>query len=248
MSSHDTRLSQIGTVWDEVWAAQADGRRTVAAHARWELLKRYGGAAGRYLLGAVKDTDQAADLAQEFAVQFLDGGVKGANPEKGRYRDYLKGVLRNLSRGHHRKAARRPMVGGESLPEPAVESDDGTEFDQAFRDCWRSELLANTWAKLQRVEEETGQPVYSLLRVRADQPDWSSDQLAADMSRRLGREITAAACRKALQRARERFTALLVDEVRGSLSDPSEEAVRDELIDLGLYEYCRPATDPPAAG
>lgn len=63
------------------------------------------------------------------------------------------------------------------------------------------------------------------------------------MGRRLNNEITASACRKALQRAREKFAGVLLDEVRNSLSDPNPDAVREELIDLGLYEFCRPLSE-----
>ena len=117
------------------------------------------------------------------------------------------------------------------------------ELDRTFRDCWRDELLAGAWLGLERLERQSGQPYHTLLRLRADRPDLSSEHLAAEMSRRLGREIAAPACRKALQRAREKFAGVLLDEVRGSLSDPNPDAVRDELMELGLYECCRPVLE-----
>ena len=44
-----------------------------------------------------------------------------------------------------------------------------------------------------------------------------------------------------LHRARERFADRLIEEVAHSLGDPTPERLVEELIDLGLYEHCRPA-------
>lgn len=96
------------------------------------------------------------------------------------------------------------------------------------------------------MEQESGQPFHTLLRLRADHPGWSSDQLAAEIGRRLDRAVNPAACRKALQRSRDKFAGILIAEVGGSLAAPYADAVHEELIALGLNEYCRPALDPPA--
>lgn len=47
--------------------------------------------------------------------------------------------------------------------------------------------------------------------------------------------------RKLLQRAREKFAVLLLNEVRRTLEGPSRARLEEELIDLGLYSYCRSA-------
>jgi DNA-directed RNA polymerase specialized sigma24 family protein len=242
MNEQNDRLSQIMTCWKEVWSAQEAERRTSVVQAQWTLLERYGGAATRYLLGAVRDPDIAQEVAQEFAVAFLDGGVRGANPEKGRFRDYLKGVLRNLIRVHQRKIRRHGMT-ADSIPEPAFVEEPGEALDRDFVVCWRAELLARCWNALTELEAKTGQPYHAVLKARADHPDQSSDELAAELSRQLNRELTAPTYRKALQRAREKFAELLLDELRGSITDDRAEAVREELLELGLYEYCRPILD-----
>jgi RNA polymerase sigma-70 factor (ECF subfamily) len=247
MSDDEARLSQIKTCWQQVWAAQNSERRTSVVQAQWALLERYGGAATRYLLGAVRDHDVAQELAQEFAVAFLDGNVRGADPEKGRFRDYLKGVLRNLIRVHQRRDRRQPVAGVET-PEPEFEEEPAENLDRAFLACWRAELLARCWHALEEIERQTGQPYHVVLKIRADQPDLSSDELAAALGRQLGREITPPTYRKALQRARKKFAEALLDELRGSLSDPRPDAVREELVELGLYEYCRPLMERGNSG
>ena len=85
----DQRLSRITTHWTGIIRAH-QGTTTTAEKARAELLQCYAGAVYRYLLGAVRDADAAQDLSQEFVVRFLRGGFRRADPERGRFRDYLK--------------------------------------------------------------------------------------------------------------------------------------------------------------
>jgi RNA polymerase sigma-70 factor (ECF subfamily) len=193
-------------------------------------------------MGAVRDPDVAQDLSQEFAVAFLDGSVRGADPSKGRFRDYLKGVLRNLIRVHQRRSRRQAEAGVE-IPEPMIVEDPGEGLDRDFVACWRSELLASAWQALEQLEEHSSQPYHAVLKLRADNPDMSSEELAAAMGDKLNREITPPAYRKALQRARVKFAEALMDELRGSLANPTSAAIRDELIELGLFEYCRPVIE-----
>lgn len=239
----DARLSQIQTRWQEVWSAQEPEQRTVMLQAQYTLLERYGGAVSRYLLGALRDPEQAQDLAQEFAVQFLQGACDGADPNKGRFRDYLKGVLRNLVRGFYRKQGRGPALMGDETPEPVAYDAKHTDLDKDFVQCWRAELLARTWQALDKMEKDSSQPFHTVLKTRADNPEADSETLAKLLSKTLGREINAPACRKALQRSREKFAELLLADLKGSLPNPGPEELRQELIDLELYEYCRPILD-----
>ena len=64
--------------------------------------------------------------------------------------------------------------------------------------------------------------------------------MAAEIGRRLDRTVNTTSCRKALQRARDKFARILIGEVRGSLGDPAANAVHEELIDLGLTNSAAP--------
>ncbi len=68
----DERLSRISTFWSAVHVAHEDPADARQA-AQNLLLERYSGAAYRYLLGAVRDPDVAAELFQDFALRFLRG-------------------------------------------------------------------------------------------------------------------------------------------------------------------------------
>ena len=81
-----------------------------------------------------------------------------------------------------------------------------------------------------------------VLRYRVDHPDLAfAPELAAGLSEQLDREISAGNVRVMLHRAREQFADLLLDEVEQSLDEPSFDDLEEELIELELIEYCRPA-------
>lgn len=232
------RLSRLTTHWSLVFDAHQG--RDEAASAQRGLLQRYGGAVYRYLLGALRDADAAQDVAQEFAYCFLRGDFHKAAPERGRFRDYVRAVLSHLVSHHHRQQAKQAQL--KPLPSDvdlaAVESE-GLAADREFVDRWRQELLNRAWDELQQVQESTGQPVYTMLRFRAEHPEIRSAAMAEQLSARLGKSLTAAGVRQTLHRARERFAELLVEEVARSLQTADTDSIEQELIDLDLLSYCK---------
>jgi RNA polymerase sigma factor (sigma-70 family) len=234
--NQNEHLSRISTLWSEVFQAHASPVDAAAA-AQGRLLQRYGGAVGRYLLGAVRDPDAAGELAQEFALRFVRGDFHRADPQRGRFRDYLRTALINLVRDYRRaqQARPRPLAGGGAeLAAPPPESADS---ERDFLETWREELLEQTWAALARAN-----PTYrAVLRLRVESPDWSSAQMAEQLGVRLGRPLTADWVRKTLQRAQARFADLLIEDVATSLEEATEEQLREELRELDLLRYCRSA-------
>jgi hypothetical protein len=101
--------------------------------------------------------------------------------------------------------------------------------------------LARAWQALQKEQEETGQPHYTILRCRTDQPDLPFAQFATQLEAQLGKPLTEEAARKRVERSRRRFAELLVDEVARSLGTDQPGLVAEELIELGLMCYCRSA-------
>ena len=53
--------------------------------------------------------------------------------------------------------------------------------------------------------------------------------------------MTDVAARKTLQRAREKLSDLILDEVAHSLGGAELNEVEEELIDIGLIQHCRAA-------
>ena len=236
------RLSRISTRWSLVSLAHRDAGDEVKAAQR-QLLEHYGPAIRRYLIGAVRDEFAAEDLFQDFAYRFLHGDLGGADPRRGRFRDYVKGVLFHLVADFHKKRQRLPRQMVPDQSDPAVVCPPDAEQEQAFRTSWRDELLARTWRALAAADEKHGHCFHAVLRFRADHPDLHSHEIADQLGRELGKPLTAANVRKSLERARDRFADLLLDEVAHSLADPTPEQLEEELIDLHLLDHCRSALE-----
>jgi DNA-directed RNA polymerase specialized sigma24 family protein len=235
----EQHLSHITTLWTLVRQAHA-GPVDVASAARGALLERYSSAAHRYLLGALRDPDAADELFQEFALRFMRGDFRSADPGRGRFRDLVKTALFHLIVDHHKRRQARPRLLGPDVPEPVAPAGP-SEAEQEFLTSWREGLMDRTWLALAELERQTGQPHHTVLRFRTDNPLLSSAERAEQLGVRLGKSFTVDAVRQALRRAREKFTDLLLEEVAGSLTDPSPENLDQELIDLGLWTHCQSA-------
>src|SRR5262245_51287920 len=99
--SLNQHLSHISTLWTLLQQAHA-GPADEATTAQRLLMRRYLGAVYRYLLGALRDEGAAEELLQEFAVRFLRGDFRRADPRRGRFRDYVKTALINLVNDYQR--------------------------------------------------------------------------------------------------------------------------------------------------
>ena len=242
----DQRLSRISTQWTVLRQAHGD-ESDAAAKARQELIQRYGGAVYRYLLAAVRDPHAADDLSQEFALRFLRGRFRHADPGRGRFRDYVKTALFHLVGDHRRRAGRGPSRVSLGDAEPAVPPAEVHGDDRAFLESWRQELLARAWRRLAGAAGQAGQPYYAVLRYRVEHPDVPSARMAEELSGRLGKPLTAANARQLLHRARAKFAELLLDETRHSLGGAAGR-LEDELAELNLLKYCREALGRGSAG
>src|SRR5262249_37518747 len=130
----DERLSRISTRWSLLCEAHSGAEAATTAQLR--LLEQYGGAVYRYLLGALRRPEAAEELSQEFALSFIRGDFRGADPGKGRFRDYVKTVLFRLVANYHkrRQAEPRPLPADPAAPAPQPD-----DPDQEFLEAWRRE-------------------------------------------------------------------------------------------------------------
>jgi RNA polymerase sigma-70 factor (ECF subfamily) len=203
------------------------------------MMLRYSGAVHRYLLKTVGNPEEVKELDQEFALRFLKGNFLKYNPSFGRFRDYVKGAVRNLMIDYHRRKDKTRRL--DTDMEMAIVGDTGLEdLDERIIDAWRDDLLDRAWVALVDFERRTGQPYHTVLRFRVTHPKDTSVQMAEKLGPQLGRPISAGACRQLLQRAREKWAGSLIDEVKVSLKEPTRENVEDELADLRLLHLCKP--------
>jgi RNA polymerase sigma factor (sigma-70 family) len=234
----DPHLSQMTTQWTIVFQAHS-GKPDEVSVAVSRLMCRYAGAVHRYLLNVLRDPDAAAELDQEFALRFLRGDFRHCNPQRGRFRDYVKRAVQNLINDYYRR--KRPTVSLDAgTPEPAAADSGVAEFEQQFLESWRKDLLDRAWNALAELEKKTGNPYHTVLRSRVDHPEVHFDKLADHLSAKLKRPLTAGAVRQALMRSRRKYVNYLLTEVAASLDHPTHDDLEEELSDLNLLHYCRP--------
>ncbi len=237
---HFDHLSTSWTLLGEAHdSATPQARREAALE---QVIERYQNLVRRYLAGALRQERNAREAVdecfQEFGLRVLRGAFKGAAPERGRFRDYLWTCLANLVNDYHRKR-RRELEPLEDR-EPAAEEERPVS-EQEFLAMWREELVARALRALEAHERQTGQWLYAVLKLKMEHPQLRSEQLAERLAPAVGKPLTAEWARKRLFLARGKLAALLLDEVRQSLREPTDEQVYEELADLGLLEYCRSA-------
>lgn len=236
------RLSRISTCWSLVFQAHQGAAPRITT-AQQELLLRYRSAIYRYLLAALREPNAAEEVAQEFAYCLVRGDFKQANPATGRFRDFVRTVVFHLIVNYQRqrkKDARLTPLPTES-PDLAVLDLPFADSDAEFLKLWREELLDRAWEGLASLQAGTNQPFYAVLRLRSEQPQLTSEQMAAQLGTTLGKTLKPGGVRQTLRRAREKYGDLLLEEVARSIQNSVPDQLEQELVDLGLLSYCRAA-------
>lgn len=230
------KLADTSTLWSLVTEAN-HGPLDAAQRAREVLLERYKGAVHRYLLAALRDANAADDLAQEFFLRFVRGDLRNAHPDKGRFRDLIKTTLFHLIVDHQRRLKTRPQQLPSDDRAPADSTAENLTSDEQFLDSWRQQLLSRTWKALNGRDAT----YYSVLKMRAENNELSSAQMAENLTSELGQPVSPDWVRTRLKRARAQFADLLLDELAQSLDNPTRERLEEELADLQLLMYCQDA-------
>ncbi len=230
-----SRLGEIATRWTLLRRAGAEAGES-AIEARRALVLRYLPAIRRYVAAIMTGDPRSEDLAQDIAVRLMAGDFAGADPQRGRFRDLLKTAIRNMIRNDWAKQKRRRTSPLE-IAEPAARDDAPND---AWSDQWRQGVLELVWNALARHEQkQPASAAHTLLRLRAEFPDESSEQLAERLSERLGKAVRPDALRQKLRRARLQMVDLLLAEIARGLNDPTPQRIEEELIALGLFEFVR---------
>jgi RNA polymerase sigma factor (sigma-70 family) len=221
------------THWSTIFKAQAGGEQTRFV-ALDRLLTRY----RRPIILHIQHRQRCeAKEAEELAHQFIEHWMRhnllrNVSPDKGRFRTYVKGCIRNFLIDLRRRAASEKRKPGEGL-ESIDETKDGRPVHQPPAsglspdeevDCaWARQVLAEALAQLER--ECTAARRRSLFA--ALKPALGSDaalEAYASIGARLGMSETAV--KTAAHRLRQRLGELIQEEVKqtvGTREDWQEE-------------------------
>ena len=241
----DPHLSQIQTLWSVVELAHGDD--TAMQSAQQKMLDRYGGAVRRYALAALRDEDAADEVFQEFALKFVRGDFRAADPGRGRFRAFVKTVVYRLIVDYQR---RRKKLGREGQMHSNLAEPGERRFSERGRRttrCSKPVGATSSWpaagASSPNTNARAASRITRCCATASTIPEARSPELAEGLSKSLGKPINAGAVRVLLHRSRDAFADLLFEEVTNSLADGSLDAAEQELIELDLLGYCKPALE-----
>jgi RNA polymerase sigma factor (sigma-70 family) len=226
------RLDAISTRWSLLRLAH--GSHAEASKGRQMLVLRYAPAVKLYVGAIVRQGDDADELAQDVMLRLMRGDFAGADPSKGRFRDFLKMAVRNMIHNHWAKRGRRQT---EVLS--SEQGRDDEEREAEWLGVWQKTILKHALAQCQDDDRRTGGSAYQLLKLRMDYSDATSEELAELLSTKLKTTIKPEACRQMLRRARLKLAKALVEEVENGLEEESPARVLEELAALGLLEHVK---------
>jgi RNA polymerase sigma-70 factor (ECF subfamily) len=226
----EKRLTEIPTSWTTIRTAHATGPDRDTAMS--ELIGRYHDAVGRYLKLKLRDENLADEVSQEFWTKLLTNKLAGADPSKGRFRDYLRTVLHRLIIDHFRVRKLQQLPPGDLLDPSTPDSD----FDQV----WRESVIKRVWSRLETYEVNTPKNRYAtVLHLRVGNVDAPIEELAQQLSEQSGGKVSPEAFRKTLQRSRSKFLELLIQELRETIHPAEPQDIEAEIFDLGLGNLYR---------
>lgn len=240
--SEKQRLTEIPTEWTLIRTAHTSNTpdnqpvspdvAAAASAAMDELISRYHDAVGRYLKLKLRDQNLADEVSQEFWTKLLTHKLAGADPNKGRFRDYLRTVLHRLIIDHFRGRKHQQLPPGDLL--------DPSTPDHDFDHVWRETVIKRVTSRLETYEVNTPKNRYAtVLHLRIDNPESPIEDLAKRLGEQAGSKVSPEAFRKTLQRARAKFLELLIQELRETIHPAEPADIEAEIFDLGLGSLFR---------
>jgi RNA polymerase sigma-70 factor (ECF subfamily) len=203
------------------------------------LCEAYWGPVHYFLTAIARDPQEADDVTQELFVSMLKPGFfEGYDPERGRFRVWLRGCARNVYLNHLKRQQankRRPRelvemdgVGDEQL---ARLPPDGEAADQIFDRQWALTLTQRALDRLHtQYRDEGAEHVFLQLRgILSGEKTRTHD---AERSKALGRspEALKTERHRAREEMKERLQECLVQEVVATGVSPA--AARAEIGEL----------------
>jgi len=212
------------TRWTLVLRARGDSAEAKAALS--DLCAAYYAPVVAFLRRDGRDDDAAREMAHAFFATLLGGGVGAPDKERGKFRSYLLGALKNFLSKQRTAAAAEKRGGGKEFVPLVTETDTSPGLpmpaapepapELIFDREWAFTLIARALTTLE--SEHAHRPEYfATLKPWLDgTPDCPQSQAAS----RLGMSETA--LKVAIHRLRVRFRELIRAEVAATVFDPAD--------------------------
>lgn len=177
----------------------------------------------------------AEDLTQEFCARLVEGPtLSAADPQRGRFRSFLLGSLRNFLLNEHDRQQAIKRGGGRKLIsldfENAVqryhsEPAHMNTAERLFERRWAMELLDRVLLRLRELYDQQGKlALFETLKSTLSSGG-DSEPTNAELGEKLG--MSPDAVKSAAHRLRRRYRDLLRQLISDTVADPSE--VDDEI-------------------
>jgi len=222
------------THWSVVLAARDQPDGTVAREALASLCSTYWYPLYAFIRRQGESSYDAEDLTQEFFYRFLDGDpLRDVTPAAGKFRSFLLACLKHfLANERRRERAQRrgvgvrvvPLDGGTAETRYLSEPADRVTPEVLFERRWAFTVLERAMEELLREYVQRGKAEL-FQDLRGFLPGDAANAPRAELAAKHG--ISIGAVDVAIHRVRQRFGALLRQEVVRTVSSVDE--VEDEL-------------------
>lgn len=175
----------------------------------------------------------AQDLTQEFFTRLLTRhSLSGVAPHKGKFRSFLLVVLRHFLSGERDRASAVKRGGGKEVLSLDAEDAEGRyrlepverlDAEKIFERRWAMTVLGQAWTRLR--EESAAHGKLKQFDLLAEFVAGEADVTCVEAASTLG--LTESGMRSTVHRLRERYRALIREEIAFTVSTPGE--VDEEL-------------------
>ncbi len=231
-SAQSSPVAFATTQWSVVLEAQ--GQSPAAHHALEKLCRTYWRPVYSFIRREGTRAEEAEDLTQAFFARLLERrDFDAVRKEKGRLRSYLLTSLKHFLVSEHRRAVTAKRGKGQqplALDELAatgladLEPLDHLSADRMYERRWALTLMEQVLGRLKNEYEAAGNTaLFNLLKQLL--PDEPGAPSRAEIAVQLG--MTENAVRQAFHRFRQRYQALLREEIAHTVAIASD--IEDEL-------------------
>ena len=257
MNNNDKDLlhSWVMTTWGGVFKGRGEG--DTAKKARNELLVRYHEAVYHYFLAKIRDPNAAHELYSNFAVKLIetDRILKNADPDRGRFRHYLKAALHHMVIDYYRSRVRGEQarrINFDPAEHDVIDPKEG-ERDGDFSPIWRQELLNQAWKALQAPGAANRPAAQHRAALPVGQPRRQGRRSSPNsLSAKLGKPFSHDAVRRRCTGRGRSSPRCCWRKWSGRWMSPTLDELEAELIDQQLLPYCKKALEerraPPSNG
>jgi len=222
------------THWTVVLAAKS-GNSTASHEALSSLCSTYWYPLYAFIRRQGSDAEEAKDLTQEFFYRFLERhALEGVRPAAGKFRSFLLVCLKNFLANERNRAQAQRWGGGQPPPISLDASDADTRYslepadnltpEAVFDRRWAFAVLERTIAEVRR-EYSTEQKRQQFEELQGFLPGGRGVISKSELAAR--RDVSMGAIDVAIHRLRQRFGALLREQVAHTVS--SEAEIKEEI-------------------